>query len=679
MKLKNRLLFGGVALATMFSATACTDLLKETPRAQYTPDFFETPKGVENGIISLYAHLRGIYGGYFHSFAQIATDETTWGELQQSGEQGMDFNTDPGMDVFSIDACRASGLWDTAFPNINTASGIIKNGEKAGVDPSLVAEAYFFRGFDYFMLVTVFGGVPLDLGAGPLQFNETPKTTSVRNTVPEVYAAIFSDLEKAVADLPSVPRHKGAVTKTVARLYLSKAYLTFGWWLENPNDIPTYPAADRVDVNVIAAGSETELVFDRPVRTAQQYFQLAYDTAMDAINDPADDDHHGLMDSFYEVNWAANDRNKEMLLYADHKIDLIYGGMIGDPSGEGLDYASGRYPENYAVWFHTFNYAEVRAGDKAGQPVQRAASQETGRPWTRIAPPIGVFTETFAEKTLDSRYDATFVTTYYGNWHWNGAAAGSIDAETMIIANNEPVERGGAIFKFLPEDLPAGTVTYPTDAGQSNIGAGWMTDGSESAWVIEPKAISRFKYPGLWKMGPERTDRDGGIGQPNGASPRPYYIAKYSELYLLAAEAAVKAGRPADAAAQLKVLRARAGKWNYNNSLGGITVDEDFSAEMEAATPANPDIDYVLMERSRELYGEGYRWFDLTRTQKWGEPKFGGQYEINGTARFGTSPVTYTRSIPKYAYLRPIPQSQIDRMEMSAEELAAYQNPGYNQ
>jgi len=71
--------------------------------------------------------------------------------------------------------------------------------------------------------------VPLDLGAGELKFNTSPVRTSKRNTVPEVYAAIFADFEKAVADLPATGRVTGGVTKTAARLFLAKAYLTYGW------------------------------------------------------------------------------------------------------------------------------------------------------------------------------------------------------------------------------------------------------------------------------------------------------------------------------------------------------------------------------------------------------------------------------------------------------------------
>ena len=100
------------------------------------------------------------------------------------------------------------------------------------MDAALLAEAYFFRAFDYFILVQTYGGVALDLGAGELKFNTSPIRTSVRNTVPEVYTkCIFPDLEKAVAALPDNPRLTGTATKNLARLYLSKAYLTYAWWL----------------------------------------------------------------------------------------------------------------------------------------------------------------------------------------------------------------------------------------------------------------------------------------------------------------------------------------------------------------------------------------------------------------------------------------------------------------
>ena len=113
----------------------------------------------------------------------------------------------------------------------------------------------------------------------------------------------------------------------------------------------------------------------------------------------------------------------------------------------------------------------------------------------------------------------------------------------------------------------------------------------------------------------------------------------------------------------MNVLRARAGRWTYSNA-EYKEVDRDFSAEMTAATPATIDINYILDERSREFYGEGYRWFDLVRTQKWNE--YADSYVICG-GKGDHNPQTYSRTIEAFHYLRPIPQGQLDGMEMTEE------------
>ena len=230
----------GTTMLTLF-LIACSDILDEQPRSIFEPGFFKTEQGVNGGLTSLYAHLRYIYGNaYYYNSGVTGTDEATYAQSADANFKVMDVS---GQGDITADATGGTNtLWNNAFPAINTASGIIENATEVGLDASLIAEARFFRAFDYFMLVQTYGGVPLDMGAGELKFNTAPVRTSVRNTVPEVYTkAIFPDLLTAVNDLPDDGRLTGTVTKTVARLFLSKAYLTYAWWLENPNNIPTYP------------------------------------------------------------------------------------------------------------------------------------------------------------------------------------------------------------------------------------------------------------------------------------------------------------------------------------------------------------------------------------------------------------------------------------------------------
>lgn len=631
----------GTAALALFLTASCSDILDEQPRSSYDPTFFKTEKGVEGGVTSMYAHLRYIYGqAYYYNSCLTGTDEATWGWSADGNFKDADLS---GVGNLTATTCRSDALWGTAFSNINTANGVIENGAEVGVNESLVSETRFFRAFDYFLLVQTFGGVPLDLGSGELKFNITPLRTSVRNTVPEVYTkAIFPDLLTAIENLPANPRVTGGVTKTVARLYLAKAYLTYAWWLKNPNNIPTYPECQRTDPN----GHD-----------AAWYFQQAYDVAVTAIENPGP---FGLQESFWMVNAGPNDRNMEILLYADHTQEDEY------YNGGSLSYGGGGAPDNFAGWMMNWNYTDARSADNQAV-INRIAEQCYGRPWTRMAPPLGVFTKTFADKVNDSRYDGTFTTVYRGNWSTAGQ-----NWESVTNANGMKVKEREPIFSFVFQDMDK--IDYAGKGSKSNLGAGTLPGRAD--WVLGLDAVGRYVYPGLWKLGPYRTDNGSGAGQPNAGSTRPYNIAKFSELYLVAAEAAVEgAATQAGKSARdlVNVLRARAGRWTYSNA-EYKEVDRDFSAEMTAATPATIDINYILDERSREFYGEGYRWFDLVRTQKWNE--YADSYVICG-GKGDHNPQTYSRTIEAFHYLRPIPQGQLDGMEMTEEEKDAYQNPGY--
>ncbi|GAA4300407.1 RagB/SusD family nutrient uptake outer membrane protein [Aestuariibaculum suncheonense] len=640
-RLKNKITIVSMLSVALTIGSCTNDILEENPRSVFTPDYFLTEQGVEGGITALYAHLRFLYGAWnYYNSTETGTDEYTWAQSADGNFKDMDLS---GVGSIISTSAPSAGPWFTCFSAINTASGIIENATTVGLSDALIAEARFFRAFDYFLLTQTYGGVPLDLGAGELKFNTSTNRGSVRNTVPEVYTkAIFPDLVKAVNDLPDSPRLTGSLTKNVARLYLSKAYLTYGWWLENPNNIPTYPDAPRTDPD----GHD-----------AAWYFQQAYNVATTAIDNPGP---YTLLDYFYDVHLAPNDRHAEMMLYADHTEESA------KYNGADLGWGISGQQDNASVWMVTWNYTVIRSNGV--ETVKREAAQSYGRPWTRMAPTLNVFEETFKEKDLDSRYDGTFVTSYRGNWDKAGDTTPSYPN-----ANNLPVSPGDAIVSFLDEDNS--DVVYPSGQGASNIGAGVLAGRAD--FVIEPGAISRIVYPGLWKLGTYRTDNDGGLGSPNAGLTRPFPIAKFSEFYFIAAEAAVKGAATQGgktAKDLINVIRARAGKWRFDNGEQTERM-EDNSDAMTNATPDVIDIDFILAERSREYFGEGYRWYDLVRTQKWQE--LASSYRISGPNYGDHTPQTFTRTIEDYHYLRPIPQGQLDAMEASESEKEAYQNPGY--
>ena len=203
---------------------ACTDFLEEQPRARLTPDFFTTEQGIVAGLTAAYSGLRfqyGTQGGM--SITCVGTDEATKG-----GDGSEEQINNYGVDI--LGAGHFQTPWNRNYTFINTCSGIVDYA--TGANEDLVAEAKFLRAQYYYGLVTMFGGVPLDLGSGPLKFSTTPTTTSVRNTVLEVYDAIVQDLKDAIEGLPVKGSKPGRVGKSAAIHFLAKTYLAMACYYD---------------------------------------------------------------------------------------------------------------------------------------------------------------------------------------------------------------------------------------------------------------------------------------------------------------------------------------------------------------------------------------------------------------------------------------------------------------
>jgi len=256
----------------------------------------------------------------------------------------------------------------------------------------------------------------------------------------------------------------------------------------------------------------------------------------------------------------------------------------------------------------------------------------------------------------------------------------SVIYPTLYNANYLPIQERSAVLSFLDNDTPG--IDYSNSTCKSSIGAGVLPGRGD--FIIAPSAYNRIVYSGIWKLGPYRTDNGTGLGNPNAGSTRPLPAVKFSELFFIVAEAAVKGatttavsgdyGNDGTAYGLINIIRARAGRWNFSNAENAPYI-ADNSAAMTAATPATITIDYLLSERSREYFGDGRRWLDLVRTQEWGN--LASSYQIASSTYGDHTPTTTTRDIQPYLYLRPIPIGQLNNMQMSTADLAAYQNPTY--
>lgn len=129
------------------------------------------------------------------------------------------------------------------------------------------------------------------------------------------------------------------------------------------------------------------------------------------------------------------------------------------------------------------------------------------------------------------------------------------------------------------------------------------------------------------------------------SSTRDIILGRLAETYLVAAEAYLTSN-PTTGLARLNEVRRRAG--------------------VTPATLGEFDIDYILDERARELFGEYHRWFDLKRTGKLVERAtlYNNQIEESNFIGAGGN----------LKILRPIPQQALDLNQNRDFP----QNPAYN-
>jgi hypothetical protein len=169
-------------------------------------------------------------------------------------------------------------------------------------------------------------------------------------------------------------------------------------------------------------------------------------------------------------------------------------------------------------------------------------------------------------------------------------------------------------------------ITGATDKRAQIYTNGQSADISDLTKFTDGYAITKFK----------NIKADGSAGSSLIWTDIDFPIFRLSEMYLIYAEAVTRGGAGGDATTALgyiNTMRQRA----YGNTSGNIT-----STQLTA--------DFILDERSRELYWEGFRRTDLIRYGKFVESTY--LWPWKGGVKGGTS-------VDAFRKLYPIPSADI--------------------
>jgi hypothetical protein len=488
------------AILSLLLTSACNinDILTEEPR-NLTPDFFRTSQGLNSAITAAYATFRNYYGSLGGWNVNIqGTDEFTHGQQAVNPPLNLyDATLDPRNGDIGL-------AWGRSYPAINTCNGVIELGPDA-VDLTevqrnqLIAEAKFIRANWYFILVTQYGGASLDLGSGPLKFNQNSSNIASRATSAEVYEAIINDLESITDgansdDLPDAkPAAAGHAWKASALHLLSKAYLTRAW------------SSDAVSGD----------------------FQKAYDRAMELINNQSKYGV-GLRPTFSDIFREGNEYNSETLWTVNWIDNTTFNNNtgFGGPNYQNI----GNYV--FRCFYH----------DNTPGLIRDAAN---GRPWVRYTPTRYLLNTAFADKINDVRYNASFQTVWYVN--------------SATTNNPKALAVGDTAIWMVPEHRAASVLPTVNSRRYVMFLPDAATSSTSYFGVSRPDYDGYFKqnryYPSLSKFNATQP-RPG--GDPNISSVRPIMVYRLGETYLLAAEAAHKLGDNDEAANLINVIRSRA-------------------------------------------------------------------------------------------------------------------------
>ncbi|ANH83920.1 hypothetical protein A8C56_13390 [Niabella ginsenosidivorans] len=153
-------------------------------------------------------------------------------------------------------APEQDGNWDNAYRDIRNANKLILQGENASIKEQIAAylgEGYFFRAYDYFKLVRLFGGVPL---INKVLLPSDPEVYEARAARAVVIDSILSDLDRAIGYLPAKPdAETGRICKEAALALKARICLFEGTWRK-------YHGAGDADVLLDEAVTASKKVID---------------------------------------------------------------------------------------------------------------------------------------------------------------------------------------------------------------------------------------------------------------------------------------------------------------------------------------------------------------------------------------------------------------------------------
>jgi|GEM_PF-142774 len=703
------------------------EFLEEHSYAYDDGTFYNYESTLEMGLAACYAEVEYLMMGNSH-------EKHSW-MLQgigldtfSSGSGTADF----GSWILNADNGYTRHWYDYGFQLINRANTVIDMIDEnedvtystATKKNELRAEAVFMRGWAYRVLAAMFGNVPF------IEHRTTEANYAyVPNTRQELWEFIQKDFTYAAENLPTTPRlNPGTVTKAAADVMLAEVDLALGDFDGAIAAASKVIAGQDGDYHIMTSrfGSRKDEATDRYGNALNPYWDLFREAwGRDANGNSvkkADVDNAASLenkeaiwicqynygtfetggggDSWWRVHSSATEASwtpnvligaqtlrtkadgKKFYLFTDDGATFPYGAPATSAVASddyitpiSIDATAAGYDETAQTATISEEVA-AQYGIKAGKydltdskyPFKYNESANTIEVRRKVA--------NVAQDSVGGRVDRLGRVCYPVDYVWN---AGAWTEDGLWSDPND--FRGSEVMIQKNFYLPGGSTWFEARREMYRREAAAKGTADETNYKVNASDTTAI-YPRFWKFSDD-CHPDFATTSNNKGYDVDWYMIRVPEAYLLRAEAYLAKGNTAQAAADINVVRSRAGA--------------------SPVSASDVDIDYILDERTREFLGEEHRFVTLNRlscndncgsyvTSKYPTQnattsntayervhKYG--YGFENLAAANQTRETYTKNGKTYHYSAfhpwnyqyPIPKQVID-----ANSGAAYpQNPGY--
>ena len=632
MKKINKIVFATTYLVSIFLWMGCSDefLKEKTNYSSLSPEIYNDYTGAKGRVQDIYLRLlpsanddpsyKYPSNGKSDFQSQSTEEFSSLSNFVNPDVTLTTSNTDM-IDFFYIGKATSSGPYGEIRNCNDIIEGISGSTLTEAQKHELLGQVYFFRAWQYYMLVKFYGGVPIIDHVQAADVSEAQDLAVPRATTKACIEFICSDLKKAAGMLPYSWSSSdfGRITKGAALALAGRARLLHASPLFNrADDLTRWQAA--YDANKTAIDSLTAGGFGLAYSGSAGINGAGWSKIFSDYNSP-----EAVFVTLYNMvhdNDAANE------IYRNNHLE------------------QGLRPSNAAG-------ATNNTGRSANALMVDLFPMADGKKPTEVG--LYNYNPTKFFESRDPRFYRTFA--FPGvTWRFQGNPL----AWTSTIPSN--AFQGDGMNYVLWNYAWYDDAAKQTNADLSGYGASMLATNYRGVYIRKrgndfdmttPTPTCLYRWPST-----ASENRQGAFGE--GAMP--HMEIRFAEVLLNFAEAACAIGKPGEAILALKNIRARAG---YDVAIAG----SDYGLDVAGLTADRGRLfGAILYERQIEFAYEGKRFDDMRRWLLWdGGANFNqvngapGSWTLSG---FGGNTCTYLG-------LEPLNGKRRDNIELRAIALSA--------